>query len=87
MVTIMNSCSRFVLENETSKALSIQVEPEAVRFALEPGESATITDQFKQSPVTLRFSDESNGDSIVSVWPGDGEVVVKKCGKDVLDVA
>lgn len=81
----MNTHSRFVIENSTSRAIQFQVEPESVRFCLNATERATIRNDFNDEPVTLRFNEMDNGEMIISVWPGDGHTVVEKCGKDVLD--
>ncbi len=42
-------------------------------------------DAFDKEPVTLKVESD-NGDTIISIWPGDGKVMVQKNGVDVFDL-
>lgn len=81
----MNNHSRFVIQNDPSAPVIVNIEPECVQVSLPPGEKVTVQDAFDREPVTLRIESD-RGDTIVSVWPGDGEVRVEKNGVDVFDV-
>jgi hypothetical protein len=77
--------NQFLIKNGMPSSLTLNIEPEGAFFALSKGEEVVVTDVFESSPVTIKFS-ESNEGPIVSVWPGDGDVVVEKGGVDVLDL-
>ena len=78
----MTNRSRFVIQNELSGPLVVNVEPESVHFPLASGDRVTVQDTFEKEPVTLKIECDK-GDTIISVWPGDGEVRVEKDGVDV----
>jgi hypothetical protein len=77
--------SSFVIRNDCSTPLLINVEPEGVFVPLRQGEQVCVKDRFFHEPVTLRISSSGNGANIISVWPGDGDVCVEKEGVDVLE--
>ncbi len=81
----MDNHSRFVIQNDLSAPVIVNIEPECVQVSLSPGEKVTVRDAFDQEPVTLKIESDQ-GDTIVSVWPGDGEVRVEKDGVDVFDL-
>lgn len=77
--------SRFVIQNDVGSTLIVNIEPECVQVPLTLGEKLTVQDRFQNEPVTLKI--ESNtGETIISVWPGDGEVRVEKGGVDVFEI-
>ena len=76
---------KFDILNKTAKGIHIEIEPECWWFKLEPGESATVPGEYEKTPVTFRLSDDPEGGLNAAVIPGDGEVVVEKEGKNVLD--
>jgi len=78
--------NHFVIHNATEKTFSLFIEPEGVSFALQCDQTVTIRDDFFNVPVTLRIGSDSDGNSILSIWPGDGRVTVEKDGIDVLDM-
>ena len=77
--------SRFVIQNDLPGPVIVNIEPECVQIALSSGEKVTVQDRFEREPVTLKIESDK-GDTIVSVWPGDGEVRVEKDGVDVFDL-
>ena len=81
----MNRHNHFVIHNDTGKFLILNIEPESAEFALPKGEKVLVTDVFTAAPVTIRLSTSERA-AIVSIWPGDGDVTVKKDGMDVLDM-
>jgi hypothetical protein len=78
----MANRSRFVIQNALSGPAIVNIEPECVQLSLLPGEAVTVQDAFDQEPVTLK-AESDNGETIISIWPGDGEVRVEKDGVDV----
>jgi hypothetical protein len=82
----MTNHNRFVIQNGLPGPMVVNVEPECVQVALSAGEKVTVQDTFENEPVTLKVESD-NGDTIISVWPGDGEVRVEKDGVDVFDLA
>jgi hypothetical protein len=77
--------SRFMIRNDLSRPLILNIEPEGSFFALHTGEVSVI-DVFTAAPVTVKLTHSDSGDPIVSIWPGDGEVRVEKDGIDVLEL-
>jgi hypothetical protein len=53
---------------------------------LDKGEEVFLTDAYTAAPVTLKLTHSDQGDPIVSLWPGDGDVRVEKEGVDVLEL-
>jgi hypothetical protein len=84
--TIMAHHSHFVIRNNLSKPLTLNIEPEGAFFPLNKGEEVSVTDVFTVAPVTLLFTNSDKEDTIVSLWPGDGELRVEKDGVDVFDL-
>ena len=82
----MTQRNHFVIRNDLSRCLILNIEPEGAFFPLSKGEEVSITDLFTRAPVTLKWSSSENGDPILSIWPGDGEVRVEKDGIDVMDL-
>jgi len=76
---------KFEISNATTKKIEIEIEPECWWFSLESGESATITGDYEMTAITFRLSDDPKGGICAAVIPGDGDVVVTKDGKNVLD--
>jgi hypothetical protein len=82
----MRQKNQFLIRNDSSKPLTLNIEPEGAHFALAKGDEVSVTEQFTRDPVTLKISDASDGGSIVSIWPGDGDVQMAKDGVDILDL-
>jgi hypothetical protein len=78
--------NHFVIRNDLSKFLTLNIEPEGAFFPLGQGEEVSVTDVFTTAPVTVKLTNSDKGDPILSIWPGDGEVRVEKGGVDVLDL-
>jgi hypothetical protein len=81
----MTNYSRSAIQNDRPERVIVNVEPECVQVRLASGEKLTVHDAFEKEPVTLKV-DSENGHTIISVWPGDGEVRVEKDGLDVFDL-
>ena len=77
--------SMFVIENTSADDVTLYVEPEGHVVTLAPEESVVVKDEFDKAAVVLRLSKEPDGGIALSIWPGDGDTVVLKNGKDVLD--
>jgi hypothetical protein len=82
----MTASPYFVIRNQSPTPLLVSIEPEAVLLPLDKGEEVTVHDPFIEKPVTLTVTNSDNGRTIISVWPGDGDVTVRKNGADVLDL-
>ena len=78
--------NQFVIRNDLSRSLTLNIEPEGAFFPLGKGEEVSVFDVFTTSPVTLILTNSERGDPILSIWPGDGEVRVEKDGVDVLEL-
>jgi hypothetical protein len=81
----MPNHSRFVIENNLSGPVILNIEPEGAHIPLASGETVTVQDTFEKEPVTLKIESD-RGDTFISVWPGDGAVRVEKDGVDVFDI-
>ena len=78
--------SQFVIRNDLSGSLTLNLEPEGAFFPLARGEEVSVRDTFPMAPVTIRLTVSDQGDPIISLWPGDGEVRVEKDGVAVFDL-
>ena len=81
----MSHHNRFMIHNDLSGPVVLNIEPESVQFPLASGDQVTVWDTFEREPVTLQLESDK-GDTIISVWPGDGQVRVEKDGVDVFDL-
>jgi hypothetical protein len=81
----MSQHNQFMIENHLSRPLILNIEPECAQFSLRAGDKVTVWDRFDKEPVTLRVEGQS-GETIISVWPGDGEVRVEKDGVDLFSL-
>jgi hypothetical protein len=82
----MTHSNQFVIRNDLCSSLILNIEPEGAFFPLGKGEEVSVFDRFTTAPVTVKLTSSDGGGPIVSIWPGDGEVTVKKNGVDVLDL-
>ena len=82
----MTRQNRFVIHNDLSKTLLLNIEPEGAFFPLQAGEEVAVKEAFSSIPLTLKVAGTSEGEVVVSIWPGDGEVCVQQGGFDVLDL-
>lgn len=78
--------TEFMIRNDQARSLILNIEPEGAFFALKAGEEVTVVDRFTERPVTVTFTNSEKGESVLSIWPGDGEVRVEKNGMDVLEL-
>ena len=77
--------STFIIENTSADDVTLYVEPEGHVVALAPQESVVVKDEFDKAAVVVRLSKELDGAMALSIWPGDGDTMVLKDGKDVLN--
>ena len=82
----MDRHNHFVIRNDLSRALTLNIEPEGAFFHLPKGEEVSVIEVFTSAPVTIKLTNSDKGDPIVSIWPGDGEVRVEKDGVNVFDL-
>ena len=78
--------NHFVIRNDFSKSLMLNIELEGAFFPLGKGEEVSVSEVFTTVPVTVKLTTSAKGDLIASIWPGDGEVKVEKGGVDVFDL-
>lgn len=78
--------NRFLIRNDRSKSLTLNIEPEGAFFPLGKGEEVSVIDEFTTDPVTIKLADSDKGEPVLSIWPGDGEVRVEKEGASVLEL-
>ena len=83
---MVSNSNRFVIRNGSRKPVTIDVEPEGVVVPLGENEEVTVKEVFATIPVTIKITTDEAGDLVLSIWPGDGDVVVEKNGVDVLDL-
>lgn len=76
----------FLIRNDLSSPLILNIEPEGAFFPLGKEEEVSVFDVFTTAPVTIKLTNSDRGDPILSIWPGDGNVRVEKNGVDVLDL-
>lgn len=81
----MTNHSRFLIQNDLPGPVIVNIEPECVQVALSSGERVMVRDSFELEPMTLKVESD-RGETIISVWPGDGEVRVEKDGVDVFEL-
>ena len=78
----MSKGNRFLIRNDLPGCFTLNVEPEGAFVSVAHGEEVSVTDQFSEYPVTITLSASAQGEPIVSIWPGDGEVKIEKNGMD-----
>ena len=78
--------NRFILRNDLSRPLTLNIEPEGAHFELRKGEEVFVIDDFASLPVTLKLTESETSGPIISIWPGDGVVTVEKDGVNVFDL-
>lgn len=81
----MSNKNRFVIHNDAATPLIVNIEPECVRLSLPVGERVTVCETFQAEPLTLKVESE-DGTTIISIWPGDGDVDVEKDGANAFDL-
>lgn len=82
----MRSENHFVIENASDNLLVLNIEPEAVRFPVAIGQAVSVHESYEIQPVTLKLERSEDGKTLISIWPGDGNVRVEKDGTDVFDL-
>jgi len=78
--------NQFIISNSMAKPLLLAIEPEGSFYPLQKGQEVSVTDRYTSAPVTVKVTNSEQGDTILSIWPGDGDVTIEKDGVDVLDL-
>lgn len=81
----MSNANEFLIDNHTGDDFSVHIEPECFVVQLKQGECLTVRDKYFVAPVTLRIGKSELGRTVISIWPGDGDVVVERNGVNVMD--
>lgn len=82
----MRSENHFVIQNASGNLLVLNIEPEAARFSVANGQSVSVHELYETQPVTVKLERSEDGETLISIWPGDGNVRVEKDGTDVFDL-
>jgi hypothetical protein len=78
--------NRFVIRNDWADVLAVCVEPESALVHLNQGEEVVVHDTFAEFPATVKFTRSGVGEPILSIWPGDGDILAEKNGVNILDL-
>lgn len=81
----MPNVNRFLIDTMTAEVLEVFVEPECVALHIANGECITVHEKYTTEPVTVRVNKDVNGKLLISLWPGDGDIVVEKNGINVME--
>ncbi|HEX5442289.1 MAG TPA: hypothetical protein VFW87_00610 [Pirellulales bacterium] len=81
----MKAQNQFVIQNDTPGPVILNIEPECFHYPLASGDKVTVREIFSREPLTLKV-ESSGGETIISMWPGDGDVRVEKHGINVLEL-
>lgn len=82
----MSNANEFLIDNDTGDDFAVHIEPECFVVQLKQGECLTVRDKYSIAPVTLRIGRDKLDRTVISIWPGDGDVVVERNGVNVTDV-
>jgi hypothetical protein len=82
----MNMRSSFRIYNDFSLPITLYIEPEGAPFSLDPKQEVWVTDVFTKHPVTVKLWVCDDGNPVISIWPGDGEITVEKDGINVFEL-
>lgn len=80
----MSRTNHFLIRSDLPAGLTLNIEPEGATLPLLRGEVVTVSESFTTHPVTVKLTTNARGETVLSIWPGDGEVRVEKGGVDVL---
>ena len=80
----MPHTTEFLIDNDTGDEFAVHIEPECFVVQMKQGECLTVRNIYTITPVTLRMGKDHRGRTVVSLWPGDGDVVVEKDGVNVM---
>ena len=78
--------TEFTIENDTTVPMAIAIEPEGMIMMLEPNSFLVVKEDYDASPLTIRLSEDDSGKVVICIWPGDGNTIVEKDGKNVLEI-
>lgn len=81
----MPNTTEFLIDNDTGEDFAVHIEPECFVVEMRDGDCLTVRDSYSVSPVTVRLGKNQSGRTVVSLWPGDGDVVVEKDGVNVME--
>ena len=81
----MPNKNNFLIDNDTGDDFAVHVEPECFVVHLKHGECLTVMETYSIAPITLRIGKDETNRTVISIWPGDGDVVVERNGVNVMD--
>ena len=81
----MPNTTEFLIDNDTGDDFAVHIEPECFVVQMKHGECLTVRDEYSISPVTVRIGKDHRSRTVISLWPGDGDVVVEKNGINVME--
>ena len=81
----MPTTTQFMIENDSDGDFDVYIEPECFVVRMKQGDCLTVRESYSESPVTVRVGKDETGRTVVSLWPGDGDVVVEKDGVNVME--
>jgi|688.fasta_scaffold1203069_1 hypothetical protein len=82
----MSNASQFLIDNDTGHDFAVHIEPECFVVQLKQGDCLTVRETYSVAPVTLRIGKDERDRTVISIWPGDGDVVVERNGVSVMDL-
>ncbi len=82
----MSNVNKFLIDNDTDDDFAVHVEPECFIVQLKKGECLTVREKYSTAPMTLRIGKDEHNRTVISIWPGDGDVVVERNGVNVMDL-
>lgn len=80
----MATTTQFMIDNDSDDDFAVHIEPECFVVRMKQGDCLTVRESYSKSPVTVRVGKDQTGQTVVSLWPGDGEIVVEKDGVNVM---
>jgi len=68
--------NKIIMDNSLTSDILVSVEPEGFSLNLNPGKSITISENYVNEPLTIRFCTTQDGKLAIALWPGDGDINV-----------
>jgi hypothetical protein len=73
----------FGVVNDSRLSLTILIEPEGHPIKLNYGDEVTVRDEYVKEPVTIKISEDQAMGVVLSLWPGDGDIIVEGPRREV----
>lgn len=81
----MPTTTQFMIDNDSGDDFDVYIEPECFVVRMKQGDYLTVKESYSESPVTVRVGKDQAGRTVISLWPGDGDVVIEKDGVNVME--